>query len=200
MSSHTTAALVLAFVYAVSAAQKARYLRPFREYIRPLAGRYSGIAARGVVGTEVLLLIFLMLSTVQKSLSSKAGASSVSFLTAAVLSYSALIARGQSTECHCFGKLPRAGRLKPAMRPAFFALRSYVLLMLSFGIAGAEGLAAATISAGVVMLLCAGLLVSIVRERLLLKRNPHPRVHHFAGRVARLQVHSWWVNGHPRAW
>lgn len=188
MPDHTTSALILAGVYAVSAFQKGRYLRPFEDYLRPLAGRFSRMAARLVVGTEVLLLLVLLLSVADNDLAGASGSSSLTFLALAVLAYSVLLARGRSTECHCFGTLPTSGSLNPAIRPALFALRSSILMTLSVSVRGANARDAAALSVAIVVAISAGLLFAIVRERLLLKRNPHPRVQEHAAYIGLRQT------------
>ncbi len=200
MSYQATSAFVLAGVYAVSALQKGRDLRPFQDYLRPLAGRFSGIAARSVVCTEVMILVALLLSVADEDLAWAASISSIVFLTLAALSYSALIASGQTTECHCFGRLPTSGRIDPAIRPALLALRTSILITLSVTVSRANPRASAGVSVAIVAALSLGLLFAIGRERLRLKGKTHPRVQELAGQIARLQAHTWWVNGHPRSW
>jgi hypothetical protein len=200
MSLQAASALILGGVFAVSAAQKFRDLQPFKDYLRPLAGRYSGIAARLVVGTEILVLVVLLASVAEKDLAGIAGTSTLVFLTLAVLVYSALLVTGQSSDCHCFGPLSASTKLNPAMRPALFALRTSVLITLSLNVRPVNIRARIIINAATMAALFAGLLFSIIREHQLLRREPHPRVHIHAPLVARLQAHGWWVNGRPRSW
>jgi hypothetical protein len=55
MTYEATAALVLAGVFAFSAAQKANDIRSFQEFVRPLVGHFSEMATRVIIAAEVLL-------------------------------------------------------------------------------------------------------------------------------------------------
>lgn len=193
-------ALVLAGVYALSAVQKGRDIGPFADYLQPLLGAHGRVAGYIVVSAEALIFAILLVSLGYEAGAGVAGAFSATFLTLATLGYSALLARGQVTDCHCFGHLSTSTRINPAMRPALFALRTSVFMLLSVMVLDANLHLAAQLIALVVGVLLAGLLVGIVRERLLLKRSPHPRATEYAGSLERLRSQAWWINGHPRPW
>jgi hypothetical protein len=199
MTYEAIAALALGGVFAFSAVQKGRDIRSFQEFIRPLVGHFSGIAARAIVGAEILLFCALLLSVVEEDLAWAAGISSTTFLTVAALSYTTLLTKGQSTECHCFGRLQTSASLNPALRPSLFWLRTSTLIALSISVQGATALAAAAVSVALAAAICAGLLFSMRRERLLLGRGANRRIQELAPRVLRLQAHTWWVNGHARS-
>lgn len=193
-------ASVLALVYGIAVAQKVRDLGTLEAYMRRLAGRYGRGLAQAVVGAEALLFVVLLLAAANQGARQLAGWISSGFLFAASLVYSALLVTGQSSECNCFGSMAiRKGALNPAMRPALLAARNSVLVTLSVSVGGGDGRAAVMASGAVGILLSAGLTSSIIRERALLKRRPHPRVERLAPSVLRLKAHTWWVNGHPRA-
>jgi hypothetical protein len=200
MTYEAIAALALAGIFAFSAVQKGKDTGPFQEFIRPLVGHFSGIAARVIIGAEVVLFFALLLSVVEEDLAWAAGISSTTFLTLAALSYATLLTRGESTECHCFGKLQTSTSLNPALRPSLFWLRTSALIVLSVSVQGASVRAAVALSFALAAAICVGLLFSLRRERLLLRRGPSRRIQELAPRVLRLQAHTWWVNGHPRSW
>jgi hypothetical protein len=201
MPYEAIAALVLASVFAFSAAQKANDIRSFQEFVRPLVGHFSGMAGRAIIAAEVLLFFTLLLSVVEEDLAWAAGISSTTFLALAALSYATLLTRGDSTECHCFGRLQTSSAsLNPALRASLFWLRTSALIALSTSVQGASARAAAALSFAIAAAICVGLLISMRRERLLLGRGPSKRIQELAPRVLRLQAHTWWVNGHPRSW
>lgn len=192
-------AFLLASVYAFSAVQKARDLPSFADYLRPLAGSYSHQLGVVIVAIECLLSTVLILTAANNSVATAASIASLIFLSLATLFYSVLLGIGGSTECHCFGGA-RRDRVNPAIKPALFALRTSILIACSVSIQGIDRHVIAQITLLGVTAIMIGLLGSVTRELLMLRRPNHPRVQEFADRILRLQAHSWWVNGHPRSW
>lgn len=197
MDPETAASIALAGCYAIACVAKSRTLRTFDVYLRPLLGKNSRATAVATVTCEALLAAALAASAAFSTPRPAAIASSL-FLIAATSVYGLLLASGQSGACRCFGgNLPEKEN-DALLGPPVLALRNYGLVAVSvYAAGGSTGL---TIGAGAIvpMLVCAGLVVSIMRERRFLTMKVHPRVVEHAPAMSRLQAQTWWIGGEPR--
>lgn len=193
-------ALLLSVVYALSSFGKLRSATGLEAYLVPVAGRRSRLLARLVLLTEWILAAALAVSIVVNGLSPWAGGASAAFLLVASAFHALLLSQGRPAQCHCFGDLPSTPKhVDAAWRPALFALRNAVLVAASATVAGLPGGAVVATSSLVAPTIAGGLLASIARERLNLRREVHPLTTRLAPEFMNLQAHTWWVNGHPRA-
>lgn len=194
------AALFLSVVYVLSSVGKLRSATRLESYLGPIAGRGSRLVARLVLICESTLAVALAASIVVDGLSPLAGGTSAAFLLLASAFHALLLSQGRPAQCHCFGDLPTTHRnVDAAWRPALFALRNAVLVAASATVAGLSPATAVATGGLVALAVAAGLLASIVRERRNLRREVHPLTTRLAPEIMNLQAHTWWVNGHPRA-
>ena len=89
--------------------------------------------------------------------------------------------------------------LSAVWRPALFALRNGALLAASAAVAGLAGGTIVATGSLVGLAIAAGLVASIAVERANMRREQHPLTTVLAAEFMHLEAHSWWVNGHPRA-
>ena len=170
----------------------------FAVYLRPAAGRASRPLVFTLLVTEGCLALAFGAALADHSLSGVVGGVAAAFVVAATAGYAALLVAGQSAACHCFGVGPNDEAVDPAVRPALLAARNVCLLCVCLVVARASSAILAVGASSVTLVVGVGLVGSVVREHGLLRRSRHPVWDAYAPITARLRVHAWWVNGHPR--
>jgi hypothetical protein len=192
-------AAALATMYAVACVGKARHREEFEGYLRPLMRGRARSLRLATLLAEAGLTCVLALSMFTTPIAPWVGLASALFLLIATAAHAAILAGGSSEECRCFGRVVDLNAPRQ-LQPALFAVRNWTLMSASLLLVPPLAVHLAFGFGAVVPTVTAvGLLWAVRRDRLDLGLAEHPLVAVYAPRARHLLAHTWWVNGHPRA-
>lgn len=202
MAGTTALSLAIGVTYAVAFGTKARGRTAFARYLAPVLGTRAERAASVALAAEsALALGFGVAGIGMGNPLTWAGIASAVFVYAATCVYSALLVAGNSARCRCFGVSPstRLFNSDAQWAAAVVALRNAALVAASLLAVRIDLLPSIALAAGPATIVLAALCASIAREHRLILAAEHPLASEWAPLAAELQAHTWWVNGHPRA-
>jgi hypothetical protein len=193
--------LAVAAVFAIAAGSKTRNIVALENYLRPVSGGHGRILTRAVLVAECGLAAICLVAAADRSFSGVAGVAVTAFTAIASSVYAALLAAGDSAECHCFGTRRQASGESEsnAVKPAIVAGRNVALTVCSLSLAGLPIIDSLAIATIVVVAIGGGLVRSIMVERRRLGTVDSTRVRRLAAQLGRLEAQTWWLDGKPRS-